>query len=174
METKTVKNDVVIQDKSDDDEMVMRVYSGGRGRLRLELGTADCVIGSKIVRKKDLDSEKSFFQKLADFGFFAEEHLDDGLELWKKGLLPRNSDSSTARVMDYTNPRWDEFIYRLNLHVNVREDEEDEHGFKFTCDNTLSQAQKIVEQDMGEIFDAEFFEVRGGYCTCEILWNVRG
>jgi hypothetical protein len=71
------------------------------------------------------------------------------------------------------NPRWNEFINAL-----------DKMGAKFGCDGDgtggfnprhIHRHAKTVMEDMGNVDikgSLAFFCEHGGYCDCEILWNV--
>jgi hypothetical protein len=68
-------------------------------------------------------------------------------------------------ILTPENPRWDEFICALADAVTQR-----------GCSGTSHRHHaKKVMADMGDVDIAEslaFFESHGGYCDCEILFNV--
>jgi hypothetical protein len=79
---------------------------------------------------------------------------------------------TTLEPMTPENPRWPEFAYRLNDALCI----DDEH---WRCDGSHTAFEhryaKQVMAEMGTI-DIEgslaFFREHGGFCDCEILFNV--
>ena len=97
--------------------------------------------------------------------------------------------------MTPTHPRWREFIYRLdseegcNFRVNSKDNWLKEKntagklvawikpdGLLYDCNNKLERPFAVaILQKMGNIDipkSLEFFNEHGGYCDCEILFNV--
>lgn len=88
------------------------------------------------------------------------------------------------QVMTREHPRWDEFVTRLegpdgcNFHKN------DEGKWEWFCkggkDKSFATAilKTMSEQDEIGPFDIPaslaYFESYGGYCDCEIIFNVAG
>lgn len=78
-------------------------------------------------------------------------------------------------IMTPTNPRWDEFTEKLGGEDGCNFREKDGKTI-WTCNGEKDRpfARKILTE-MGDIdIDAtmEFFNKHGGYCDCEILFNV--
>jgi Protein of unknown function (DUF2695) len=81
-------------------------------------------------------------------------------------------------IMTPSHPRWDEFIERLEgpEGCNFHENSNGEMVWSCTSDIDNPHARHILERMGG--FDieqsCEYFEHHGGYCDCEILFNVGG
>lgn len=87
------------------------------------------------------------------------------------------------QVMTTANPRWKEFIERLNgpEGCNFRQDPNDPDNIEkvtWTCaggkNKDLAAAILRSMDDVEVQASLEFFEAHGGYCDCEILFNVDG
>lgn len=84
-----------------------------------------------------------------------------------------------TEVMTPDSPRWEEFTKRLAGPEGCdfkREDPEDSSSLQWWCKggNDKSKAIKIL-QDMGGVdigHSLVYFEEHGGFCDCEILFNV--
>uniref|UniRef100_A0A6H1ZMW2 DUF2695 domain-containing protein n=1 Tax=viral metagenome TaxID=1070528 RepID=A0A6H1ZMW2_9ZZZZ len=78
-------------------------------------------------------------------------------------------------IMTTENERWDEFIENLEGEKGCNFTGE-EANIKWSCNSDKSRplTRKILEE-MGNI-DIEktmkYFDEHGGYCDCEILFNV--
>ena len=80
----------------------------------------------------------------------------------------------TKEIMNRENPRWEEFCERL----------EGKEGCNFTKEGTWNckggrnkELATAIMEKMGNIdieLSKEYFEASGGYCDCEILFNVKG
>lgn len=79
-------------------------------------------------------------------------------------------------VMTPQHPRWDEFAERLEGPggCNFRKDEED--GIIWNCPKLrhrpLATAILTAMGDIDVPASLAYFKERGGYCDCEILFNV--
>lgn len=80
-----------------------------------------------------------------------------------------------SNVMTIEHPRWDEFTSRLGgpEGCHFRKDENGKGIWNCAGGVDKSFAIAILE-DMGMNIQAslEYFEENGGYCDCEILFNV--
>jgi rhodanese-related sulfurtransferase len=81
-------------------------------------------------------------------------------------------------IMTPNHPKWDEFVTRLEGPEGCNFREDPEHGIVFNCGGgkDKSKAAAILRR-MGFESPAvaeslEYFEEHGGYCDCEILFNV--
>lgn len=80
--------------------------------------------------------------------------------------------------MTPTHPRWNEFIERLQgpEGCNFHENASGKTAWSCTSGTDRPYARHILECMGG--FDieksCEYFEGHGGYCDCEILFNVGG
>lgn len=80
-----------------------------------------------------------------------------------------------AAIMSQEHPRWDEFVWRLEgpEGCNFREVKGE---VRWDCEGGRNKELAIaILKDMGGIDIAEslsYFEDRGGYCDCEIIFNV--
>jgi hypothetical protein len=89
-----------------------------------------------------------------------------------------NIEEKTKSVLTPQNPRWGEFVDRLSAALYI----DDEHwrcdgdeGQNRTTPEHVHRYAKGVMAAMGGINIAaslKFFEAHGGYCDCEILFNV--
>lgn len=88
------------------------------------------------------------------------------------------------RIMTPSNPQWNEFIERLNgpEGCNFRHDPNDPDNMEkvtWACaGGSNKDLATAILQSMGYGFvdvqaSLEFFEAHGGYCDCEIIFNVR-
>ena len=84
-------------------------------------------------------------------------------------------------IMNRENPRWDEFLVKLEGPEGCNFQEKEPGNprsitWKCACGNNKDFAKKILA-DMGNI-DIEqslaFFHENGGHCDCGILFNVAG
>jgi hypothetical protein len=83
--------------------------------------------------------------------------------------------------MTRENPRWDEFCEKLNGPEGcnfTRKNPDDAATTTWKCDNSSNRpfARKILAE-MGLTEDEidqslSYFDANGGYCDCEILFNV--
>lgn len=75
-------------------------------------------------------------------------------------------------LMHPEHPRWEEFAVRLWVELDFEWDEE---GIRGKCNNLTSRpcASKILKE-MGADVAASLalFEMRGGFCDCEIIINI--
>ncbi len=73
--------------------------------------------------------------------------------------------AKAKEVMTSEHPRWDAFCKKLETAIE-----------KNGCTaKTGKQNAKRVMKEMGGInikASCDYFEDNGGYCDCEILWNV--
>jgi hypothetical protein len=82
-------------------------------------------------------------------------------------------------VMMPRHPRWDEFIKRLNgpEGCNFRRET---IGAKWNCDASTRRphARRILKRmgfdDLEILASLAYFSMHGGFCDCEILFNVEG
>jgi len=79
-------------------------------------------------------------------------------------------------IMTVDHPRWNEFINRLEglEGCNFRKDGD---NFTWRCDSTMerSLAKTILKRmsiDIDIEGSLEYFAQHGGYCDCEIIFNV--
>jgi len=95
------------------------------------------------------------------------------------GRLKKNwppSSIEDGSIMNFYHPRWDEFVERLDgpEGCNFRKDDDGEIHWDCTAKKDRGHAIKIMK-DMG-VKDIEgsllFFNENGGFCDCEILFNV--
>ena len=88
-----------------------------------------------------------------------------------------------STIMNHEHPQWKEFLERLEgpegCHFRPKsppalQGGDDPSNFVWRCKHDHTSATKIM-QDMDEI-DIEaslsHFRANGGYCDCEILFNV--
>jgi len=82
--------------------------------------------------------------------------------------------AASIGVMSPSNERWEEFCERLSGAEGCDFRKEEQGNLKFKCGNDFSAAGPILK-DMGADVKASlsYFEGHGGYCDCEILFNVR-
>jgi len=79
-------------------------------------------------------------------------------------------------TMTTEHTRWDEFCERLGgpEGCNFRDDKE--KGTTWHCGGGTDKSfAEIILQDMGDVdvtASLSYFEDHGGYCDCEILFNV--
>lgn len=70
-----------------------------------------------------------------------------------------------TNIMNKTDPRWRKFIDMLSKAI-------ERNG----CDaTTLTQSKKILKEHFSDIDiegTVEYFEGRGGFCDCEVIYNV--
>lgn len=84
-------------------------------------------------------------------------------------------EGSEQETMTPSHPRWEEFFKRLEGPEGCNFRQNEAGNIVWNCDNTTERpfARKILA-DMG--FDVERslaqFEREGGYCDCEIVFNV--
>jgi hypothetical protein len=74
-----------------------------------------------------------------------------------------HGETKITSVVTPADPRWDAFAEALSEAVN-----------KQGCRNDHRLAEQIMTQ-MGDVDipgSIEFFEQHGGYCDCEIMFNV--
>lgn len=91
-------------------------------------------------------------------------------------MFPGQTLGEDTIPMTKENPRWGEFAERLSgpEGCNFRKDPD----FKFTCDGTVERPRaRLILARMGlsaEAVEASmgYFAEHGGYCDCEILFNV--
>ena len=80
------------------------------------------------------------------------------------------------KTMTVNHPRWSEFLKRLTGKEGCNFRKDDKGRARWTCKGGFSRpfATKILKE-MGDI-DAprslKYFESRGGFCDCEIVFNV--
>ncbi len=82
--------------------------------------------------------------------------------------------TNNPEIMTPTHPRWDEFIQRLQgpEGCNFRKEN---GGITWNCPGGRQkpQARRILEDmEMDVDLSLAFFEERGGYCDCEVVFNV--
>lgn len=74
------------------------------------------------------------------------------------------------------HPRWKEFLGKLEGPSFLTKEEDDEEGFVFNCDGSFERplTRKLLLEFEGIDVDAslEYFQQHGGYCDCEVLFNV--
>lgn len=91
----------------------------------------------------------------------------------KKGnLFAVHSDG----VMRPAHPRWNEFLQRLGGPEGCNFGETESEGITWRCNGGRDKSFAIaIMKEMGDV-DVEqsldFFERNGGYCDCEIAFNV--
>lgn len=89
-------------------------------------------------------------------------------------VLEDMNDSLT--IMTYTHPQWVEFIDRLAgpEGINFQEDPQGKAHWKCRGGRDQGAAFEILNRMGGINVSAslEWMRERGGYCDCEILWNV--
>lgn len=79
-------------------------------------------------------------------------------------------------ILTPDSERWEEFTARLSGPDGVNMHEDDAGNLKCECDGkTLTHSAAILlayfpEFDVNATLD--YFRDRGGYCDCEVLWNV--
>ena len=82
-------------------------------------------------------------------------------------------------IMNYDHLQWEEFLCKLEGEEGCDFKEKEPENTRSTtwkCNNKKERpfARKIMES-MGDIDidkSMEFFDKHGGYCDCEILFNV--
>jgi hypothetical protein len=75
----------------------------------------------------------------------------------------------TSTILTPQSPRWKEFVNALGKACGFREDSD-----TWQCDHDYRRAEKIMLA-MGGIDiprTLEYFQSNGGWCDCEILFNV--
>ncbi len=76
------------------------------------------------------------------------------------------------------HPRWKEFRDRLEgpggCNFTQSDPAEDAGTIRWDCNHDLAFARAILEDMVGVDVEASisFFEANGGFCDCEILFNV--
>lgn len=82
-------------------------------------------------------------------------------------------------IMTPEHPRWDEFAYKLDKACHfTQSDPKDPKTISWRCGggNRKLFARRVLKQMRYSKTSIEascrFFEERGGYCDCEILFNV--
>jgi len=84
----------------------------------------------------------------------------------------------TKKIMNPKHPRWQEFIDRLQSKegCDFKEDDKGKVTWKCKGEQDKSFARKILSK-MGKTIDTDgslkYFEEHGGYCDCEIVFNVK-
>ena len=64
------------------------------------------------------------------------------------------------KTMNRKNPKYNEFMVKLSHEIKV-------------CDHSFKHAEKILEEFGVDIQSSiNFFKENGGYCDCEIMFNV--
>jgi hypothetical protein len=121
--------------------------------------------------KEKFDSENAITLKLLneDSAEYQATH-----ELVNAKLRERAA-AMGMEVMTPDSPRWDEFCNALSQTLYISETE-------WRCDGDIHQAgalvhayAKYIMAEMGNIdipASLAFFRSRGGFCDCEILFNV--
>ena len=81
-------------------------------------------------------------------------------------------------IMTANHPRWNEFVERLEGKEGCDFQEDETEGITWKCKGGTDKTfAKIILATMPEIDiqkSMEYFEQHGGFCDCEILFNVRG
>jgi hypothetical protein len=78
---------------------------------------------------------------------------------------------STVEVLTPQSPRWNGFCNRLAQAMHMTDE-------SWHCDGDGPHVHRYAKQIMAEMGGIDvpaslaFFESRGGYCDCEILFNV--
>jgi hypothetical protein len=76
-------------------------------------------------------------------------------------------------VMDKSNHKWNEFLDMLHKEVNFRETSKGRHTWD--CDGTLTKTENILREHFPEVDierSLDFMMQHGGYCDCEVIFNV--
>lgn len=84
---------------------------------------------------------------------------------------------SNVVLMTPEHPQWNEFIALLLGEEGMNAHQEDERGWVWTCygGNDKRFATAVLEKHFPEVdvpATLAFFEENGGYCDCEIFFNV--
>ena len=77
-------------------------------------------------------------------------------------------------INDELNDEWNTFVEKLEKEVFGDNTEPEEMLKDFKCDSDFAFTRKILAE-IGNIninATIEEFQSLGGYCDCEILWNV--
>lgn len=78
-------------------------------------------------------------------------------------------------TMTAEHPRWEEFEERLEgpEGCNFQEDENEETTWQCKGGTDKSKATAIlIDMEMDVSTSLSYFESNGGYCDCEILFNI--
>lgn len=85
----------------------------------------------------------------------------------------------TKEIMTTDNERWKEFTFRLGGDEGCNFQEKvkgDPHSIIWKCDHTSERpVTKSILKKMGGIDiekTMEYFNEHGGFCDCEVLFNV--
>ena len=77
-------------------------------------------------------------------------------------------------VLKKSHPKFQYFCWKL-CDPDACDFKQVDGEWIWSCDNQLTHTRRILEE-MGDI-DVEatmkYFKENGGYCDCEIIWNVR-
>ena len=87
-----------------------------------------------------------------------------------------NKVTQNKEVMTPDNARWDEFVVRLEGPEGCNFHKDDEGDTLWTCKAKIERplARKLLEKMGMDIEESlNYFNDHGGYCDCEILFNVR-
>ena len=88
-----------------------------------------------------------------------------------------------ATILTREHPNWDDFVRILTAIVNIHEvavPGEEEPELQWTCHGDLRQSIATIAfmetLDITEDIDVDgtisYFQANGGYCDCEVLFNV--
>jgi hypothetical protein len=81
---------------------------------------------------------------------------------------------TTPELLTPDNVRWTGFCNLLIAALAGTGDDISDTDLMRGCDNTLKQSEQILRAMGGVDVDLtlDYFEDRGGYCDCEVLFNV--
>lgn len=93
---------------------------------------------------------------------------------WVKFNLIGADNMNKKKILNRDHPLWESFCIYLQGPSACDFREDPEKGTVWKCDNTLSKAITMLEKmnniDIPKTLD--YFRANGGYCDCEILFNV--
>ncbi len=77
------------------------------------------------------------------------------------------------KIMDFNNENWEEFIVKLEGPGFCNFRYTSDGGTEWDCDGDLTLTEKLLnEYDVDVGLSLEFFAKHGGYCDCEVCFNV--
>lgn len=84
------------------------------------------------------------------------------------------------QAMTPTNPRWEEFIERLEGIEGCSFHRDSNEEIHWTCSGDLDRGlstnllKRMGLNDEAITESLAFFKTHGGYCDCEVIFNVAG
>ena len=90
-------------------------------------------------------------------------------------MLIGDLENNMKTTLTQKHPLWDEFCNRLYGKDGCNFQNDPEKGYTWKCSgNDKTYARKILESLPNIDVEAtlKYFESNGGYCDCEILFNV--